>query len=134
MTDEALLAGFLAGTLEPAAFHHDQHVRVAWLLLRERPAHQALALLSAGLRRLAAGAGKPERYHETITAAYLFLVGERVARQGGALDFESFARRNPDLLCWQPNILERYYSSETLGSELARRVFVLPERERLEGR
>jgi hypothetical protein len=128
VTDAALLDGFLEGTLDPAAFHHGHHVRVAWLLLRERSAHEALALLSAGLRRLAAKAGRPDRYHETITAAYFFLVGERTARQADCGDWDSFARRNPDLLCWQPSILERYYSSETLGSELARRVFVLPER------
>ena len=42
--------------------------------------------------------------------------------------WEDFARGNPDLLVWNPSVLDRYYEKETLGSELARRVFVLPDR------
>jgi len=43
-------------------------------------------------------------------------------------DWEPFARANPDLLTWRPSILERYYLPETLASDAARRVFVLPDR------
>jgi hypothetical protein len=51
-----------------------------------------------------------------------------VRRSGGGLDWEEFARANPDLLTWRPSVLDRYYTPETLGSELARSVFLLPER------
>ena len=44
------------------------------------------------------------------------------------LGWEDFARENPDLLTWRPSVLDRYYTAETLGSELARQVFVLPDR------
>lgn len=42
--------------------------------------------------------------------------------------WEEFALRNPDLLRWQPSVLDRYYVPGTLRSELARRVFVFPDR------
>src|SRR5687768_7471972 len=124
--DEALLAAFEAGTIPPAEFHHRDHVRVAWSLVRSCPPVEALTRLSLGLRRLAHAAGKPERYHETITWAFLALVAERLgAPNEGWSEFES---RNADLLVWSPSILERYYSPERLGSEKARRWFVLPDR------
>jgi hypothetical protein len=46
----------------------------------------------------------------------------------GATSWEDFCRDNPDVLTWRPSILDRYYRPETLGSDLARRVFVLPDR------
>ena len=42
--------------------------------------------------------------------------------------WEEFAASNPDLLTWRPSVLERYYTPEALGSDLARRVFLLPDR------
>ena len=36
--------------------------------------------------------------------------------------------QNPDLLVWKDGILSRYYREATLKSDLARRVFVLPDK------
>jgi hypothetical protein len=128
LTDEALLLAFDEGTLPPGAFHHRDHVRTAWILLERDAALNVLARFSAGLRRLAAAAGKPGLYHETITWAYVLLVNERRAAPG-AEGWPAFAARNPDLLDWRPSVLEtRYYRAETLWSERARATFVLPDR------
>ena len=128
LSDHALLRAFEDGTLPPASFHHRDHVRTAWALLEQRPVLEALAVFTAGLRRLAAAAGKPGLYHETITWAYVLLVQERRAA-AGAEDWPAFAARNPDLLAWKPSVLEsRYYREETLWSARARETFVLPDR------
>ena len=34
----------------------------------------------------------------------------------------------PDLLAWKPSALDRLYTPETLASDRARRVFVMPDR------
>jgi len=103
-------------------------VRTVWLLLERHPALDVLARFSAGLRRLAAAAGQPGLYHETITWAYVLLVNERRGAPGTE-DWPRFAARNPDLLAWKPSVLEtRYYRAETLWSERARATFVLPDR------
>jgi hypothetical protein len=120
------MAAFEAGTLDPARFHHTDHVRLAWAHLRHYPLPLALDRFGAGLRRLAQAAGKPDRYHETITGAYVLLINERMEVAGRDLPWAEFARRNPDLLAWKPSILEAYYEAEVLASDLARRVFVLP--------
>jgi hypothetical protein len=128
LTDEALLAAFDGRGFAPGSFHHRDHVRVAWALLERQAVPDVLARFTAGLRRLAAAAGKPGLYHETITWAYVLLVNERRAPRGTE-EWSAFLARNPDLMWWRPSLLEvKYYREETLWSERARRVFVLPDR------
>jgi hypothetical protein len=80
------------------------------------------------LKRFAAFNGHPGLYHETITWAFLFLIHERMADGEESETWEAFAARNQDLLTWKPSALDRYYDPETLQSERARRLFVLPRR------
>lgn len=127
MNDVELLRGFEEASLPGEAFHHREHVRVAWLYLRREPAGLALERFAADLQRLAAAYGKPGPYHATITWAFLLLIGERASRST-ATDSERFVDEHPDLLERQPGLLERYYRPETLQSELARRVFLMPDR------
>ncbi len=114
----------------PGEFHHADHVHVAFAFVCEFPMPEALSRFSAALKRFAASKGKPHLYHETITWAYLLLIGERLARAGKAQTWEEFAKENPDLLFWKGGILERYYRKATLDSQLARLTFVFPEASR----
>ena len=126
MTDDELIGYFEAAQEPPGGFHHREHVRVAWIYLRRDAMPVALDRFRAGLRRFAEAHGKPERYHETITTAYVLLIAERM--QETPASWETFAEAHPDLLGWSPSILDRYYTPETLKSERARREFVAPDR------
>ena len=128
MDDRDFVTAFEACTLPNESFHHRDHVRLAWLYLKDMPPAEALTRFTEGLQRFAHAHGHPGLYHETITWAYLLLIRERMALSGEDGGFEAFAAANPDLLTWKPSILARYYREETLGSELARRVFLLPDR------
>ena len=122
-----LLDRFVDTTLPADQFHHAQHVQLAWLFVRAHGMPAALGEFTTAIKRFADAKGATGLYHETITWAFLLLIAERQARCGAA-SWESFAAASPDLLVWKPSILERYYSSETLQSELARNVFVFPDR------
>lgn len=128
LSDDELLRGFADATLPKDAFHHLEHVRVAWLHLRRHPPVEALRLFSERLRLFATAQGAPRLYHETITWAFVLLIHERM-RRSDAASWEAFAAANADLLDRKTSILKRYYRDETLGSELAREVFVFPDRE-----
>jgi hypothetical protein len=106
-------------------FHHRQHVRLAWCYLQRYELVEALARFRSALKAFANHLGVPNLYHETITFAYLLLINDRMARES-VESFEEFARINEDLFAWKPSILERYYSKETLESELARKTFLFP--------
>lgn len=124
--DEELLARFIDTTLPAGEFHHQQHVRVAWLFVRQHGMPAALGEFTAAIRRFAAAKGAHGLYHETITWAFLLLIAERQARTDASM-WEQFAAAHPDLLVWKPSILGRYYSRELLASDLARRTFLMPD-------
>jgi hypothetical protein len=76
------------------------------------------------IRAYASSLGKPERYHETITVAFLALIQEHMIERGDGGTWAGFASANRELL--EPQTLLRFYSPAQLRSDLARRIFVLP--------
>ena len=128
MNEEQLIAGFEDCSLAAEVFDHRAHVRMAYLYLCRYPILEAICRFSSALARFASANGKPDRYHETVTWAFLFLIRERLARAGGDQSWEEFAEKNPDLMSWQKSILKNYYRDDTLGSDLAKRIFLLPDR------
>lgn len=127
MKNDELIWQFEADSLPGDGFHHVDHVRLAFAYLSEYPPLAALAKFSGALKRFATARGKPGLYNETITHAYFFLIRERMARFP-VCEWEEFAERNADLLRWKDGILGRYYWESTLQSELARAVFVFPDK------
>jgi hypothetical protein len=137
MTHQELIHRFETDAGPEDSFHHADHVRRAFAYLCHCPPLEALDRFSGALRRYAAARGKPERYNETITHAYFFLIRERMAPTpvvashalySHVIAWDEFARRNPDLLEWKNGILTRYYQEATLQSDLARNVFLFPDK------
>jgi hypothetical protein len=127
-TDKAASASELlaleTGALDPKAFPHPEHVRFAYAMLERYPFGEAITRFSRGLKLLATKAGRPEIYHETITVAFLALIGERKARTQDE-SWSEFKANNSDL--FDKRCLEKWYGTEQLGSDLARRTFCLPQ-------
>jgi hypothetical protein len=127
VTDDELVNAFESGREPPGGFHHDQHVRVAWIYLGQAPLIPALMRFVTALKQFAAAQGKPDLYHETITVAFFLLIEDRLARYGRGSTWEAFAAMHPDLFSRQPSVLARYYSTELLMSPLAKARFVWPD-------
>jgi hypothetical protein len=126
------MSDFEEGRLPAGSFHHAEHVRMAFVYLRRFPPLEALDRFYKALERMAAANAKPDRYHETMTWSFVFLIRERIERRvretGRPPNWYEFAAENLDLLRWNDHALKKYYSDEALNSELARRVFILPDR------
>ncbi len=127
MSNQELTRRFENDEVPEDSFHHADHVRLAFAYLCDYPVLQALEKFASALKRFAAARGKTQLYNETITCAYFFLIRERMTRCEGE-EWEEFARQNPDLLVWKGGILGHYYREATLKSDLARSVFVLPDK------
>ena len=136
MTSDDLIQQLEHCTLPESAFGHRAHVQAGFAYLQRHGYAGALGTMGETLRRFAAHHGKEDLYHETITAAFLALIHERMAEDlvergipiemTGArqLEWEQFEKRHPDL--FSSDLLERYYGKERLDSELARCCFILP--------
>jgi hypothetical protein len=126
MNNQELIRGFESNTLT-TEFHHVDHVQLAFAYLSMYAPLDALERFCVALKRYAAAHRSPQLYHETITHAYFFLIRERMARNAGQ-SWEDFSRNNPDLFLSKNGILSRYYTAEALQSDLARSVFLFPDR------
>jgi hypothetical protein len=113
-----------ACTLPQSDFGHAAHVRAAYLYLQSGEFAASLERIRRTIRNYAASLGKPDRYHETITVAYLALIQQHICERGNGGGWAAFARDNPEL--FEPGLLLHFYPKAQLESELARRVFLLP--------
>ena len=129
MTDTELVRALESGEIANEDFHHLSHLHVAWAYLSESSdVDEAVDKMRNTLRRFATSAGKPEKYHETITLFWVrLLAGIRAARSGETL--EQIVQKNPRLL--EKNFPLSYYSANWLFSDDARRLWVEPDRKPL---
>ena len=118
------LQRFVRGELEATQFPHREHVRMGFEMLRRHDFAETVFHFSSTLRAMAVRAGKPQAFHQTVTIAFLSLIAERID-SGDYADFDSFAHANADLL--DKSALSRWYPSERLATDAARRTFLLPE-------
>src|SRR5438132_10429372 len=109
LDDEALLGEFESARLPAAEFGQAEHVRAAFLYLtRHADFGEAAVRFRGALRRFAAANGVPDRYHETVTWAYLALINER-AHGSFFASSTGFLRNHPELLDARRGVFSRYY-------------------------
>ena len=126
--DMVFLGQFESAAIPSDAFGHQEHVRVAWVYLQLYELTEASQRFIDALKRFAQFHGADGLYHETITWAFLLAINERIGKMVQDHDWQTFAAENPDMLESGSTFLNRYYLPETLKSDLARRVFILPDR------
>jgi hypothetical protein len=114
----------LVAELGPEHFGHRQHVRLTWLAVRRHGTARAIELIDDGIREATRAAGKPRKYHATVSRAWVELVGHH-ALADDAADFDTFAARNSALL--DKRLLTRFYRSSTLADVAARTGWVEPD-------
>ncbi len=125
MTDVELTRALERGEIANEDFHHVSHLHVAWVYLAESSSvRQAANKMRDTLRRFAATAGKPQKYHETITLFWVHLLSRAHAASGGER-LEEIVHANPQLL--EKNFPLAYYSAERLFSDGARTSWVEPD-------
>lgn len=128
MTDDEFAAAFEGLTLPPTSFRHADHVRLAWIYLRDMPLPAAMARYAERLQAFAAHLGKGGLYHETITYAFLLLINQRMQDGPPGEAWADFRTRNGDLFQGVQVALGRFYTEASLASDRSRAGFVMPDR------
>ncbi len=125
MDDETFFAAFRRGTLDPAGFDHRAHLRAAACALVRMPFLEACIAMRDGVRRVAARAGKPGLYHETVTVAFMALIADAQRACDGSASVERLVAADPRLL--DRAVVGRLYRPETLAGDDAHERFRLPD-------
>lgn len=121
MTDTEFLKAFNDTTLEP--FHHRDHLRITYLYLSKFGEEGTRERLGPAIMRYAAARNVAEKYHETVTLAWIRLI---VAASKYVNNFDAMIAAHPELL--NKKLLERFYSPAVLESPEARAGWVEPDR------
>ena len=124
-SDEEFLRAFEDLSFPAALFHHREHIRVAWLYLKSSDATRAAERMSEGIRRFANHHGATQKYHHTLTLAWMRLVAADLVETPEGHTFEQFLAAHPELK--DPKLLDKYYSKELLQTTGAREDWVEPD-------
>ncbi len=106
-------------------FRHRQHINLAFVAVRRYGMPEARARICGWIQQIAAYERAPQKYHHTVSRAWVEIVAHHVEADPGCADFDTFAGRNPALL--DKRLLGRHYRSLTLAAAPARRGWVEPD-------
>ena len=124
LTDDELVRGFEEGSL--SAFPHAEHVRLTIVYLMRHGRDETIRKLSDGLLRFATGKGQPEKFHVTMTRAWVELIESAVRAHPEIDNPGTLVARCPQLL--DRDALLRFYSPARLHGADARERWVPPDR------
>jgi hypothetical protein len=106
-------------------FRHRQHIHLAFLAVRRYGMPEATARICAWIQGIAAYQRAPQKYHHTVSRAWVEIVAHHVDADPDCADFGAFAARHPALL--DKRLLTRHYRSSTLAAAPARSGWVEPD-------
>jgi hypothetical protein len=123
-SDLLLKQQFETKTLQNEAFRHREHVRLTWIYLTLEGPSEVAVRLCRSLLDLATSHGKAQRFHHTLTVAWVRIIeSERCSHPNIPFD---------ELVIACPRLLDKdtpltYYSRERLYSDEARQEWVEPD-------
>lgn len=125
--DSCLLSAFDAATLDIKAFHHREHVRLAYILLALNAVPSAHNKMRNGLLRLLEqnGLARAQFFHETLTLAWMQAIQHFMYLSPNTDSSEDFIAQNPVAL--DKEIMFTHYSRALIEQAVARSQFVAPD-------
>ncbi len=129
ISDGDFLAQFESTAWPYSAWHHKQHIKVAYLYLRKHPFEQAQQQIRERIKAYNAAKQLPDSllsgYHDTMTQAWMHLVYFALCEGGPAENANAFYEQHPEL--WGKKTLRFFYSEVFITPE-AKAHFVPPDR------
>jgi hypothetical protein len=129
IADETFLGQFEATTWPLEQWHHQQHIKVAYLYLCRYPLETAATRIREKIKAFNAAKQVPDGlsmgYHETMTQAWLRLVYFSLCEYGPAENADAFFESNPQLS--QKKTLRFFYTRERFMTLEAKAEFLQPD-------
>ena len=125
LSDLELVRAVEACELPNDSFHHRDHIRLAWIYLQRYGEVEARRHMADAIRKFAAYHGKSDKYHETITIAWVWFVANAIAQLPRHATFADLTTAAPELL--DKRTIEKFYSAAALESKTARISWIEPD-------
>ena len=125
LDDDELVEAFESCRLPGSQFHHADHIRLAWIYLGRMSEEEATRRIEQSIRRFAAHNGASQKYHHTMTLAWMKLVAAAREETFESSNFATFAERHPEL--FNVEALNLYYSTARLAGSEAKAEWVEPD-------
>jgi hypothetical protein len=125
LSDDDFLRAFFSAELPNSSFHHRDHLRLAWLMVRRHGRVEAEARVTEGIQHFAAANGHAVRYHDTMTRFWVRLVAHAVAHRPEVEDFDAFLAAYPMLL--DASLPFRHWRREAMFTPEARAAWSEPD-------
>lgn len=122
---EEFRVAFESCSLDRDDWDHRNHVRLAWLYLREADLEDAMQRMKDGIYRYDEGTTEICNYHETMTRFWMVRVAKGLEGAPEGEDFEAFMARCPSL--GDKRLILQYYSQPRVITDEARDGFVEPD-------
>lgn len=126
LSDDEFARQMASLTLSNDQFHHYDHIRLAWIFLREAEISAATERMVGTLQAFGLHLrGNLSRYHDTVTRGFMRLVAAHIRMTPDINRFDEFAAKHPML--FDKNALHAFYSPELLDSQPARTSWIEPD-------
>lgn len=122
------LEAFKTCVIDASEFHHREHLQIAYTLLTQMDVDDAHSELRKHILGLLNHLGMgTEKYHETMTYAWLLAVKHFMEKSEPSIGFDMFIKRNETLL--DTRIMPTHYSHGVISSKEAKESYVQPDLE-----
>jgi len=125
LSDDEFLLAFFSSELANSDFHHRDHLRLAWLMVRRHGAEKAEAEVVVGIQKFASAHGHAGRYYDTMARFWVRLVAHVIAGSPWIQDFDAFLAAHPMLL--DAGLPFRHWRREAMFSPEARSAWRDPD-------
>jgi hypothetical protein len=110
---------------QDGAFRHRQHINLAFIAVCRYGMPAAGERVCSWIKQIAAYERAPQKYHETVSRAWVDIVAHHVAADPTRQEFDHFAQANPAL--FEKRLLSQHYSSSALSAASARHAYAAPD-------
>lgn len=117
---------FSNGTLNPALFNHEAHLRLAWIHLRRYGEEKAIENICRQIQAFAIRNGANNKYNKTLTIAAIKAV-HHFMEKSPADSFIAFITQCSRLKTNFRDLMACHYRTDIFNSEIAKKEFLEPD-------
>ncbi|AZQ60733.1 hypothetical protein EI427_00465 [Flammeovirga pectinis] len=126
LTDDIFIDQFRNGSLDPALFNHEAHLRLAWLYITTFDLERAEYEIQKQLQNYVKIVGASDKYHKTLTIVAVRMVNHFI-QKSKSTNFGNFIREFPQMNKEFKQLINTHYSFNIFTSEKARQEFLEPD-------